>query len=175
MTSKARLAVILVALVLLGFTIYAKTYQLSAIVGLLIGYTIWSYYRDGTVLLASEAFKKKQYDLARNLLADIKQPERLRKKRRNYYEFISGSLALQLLDYERAERHFQIASRLPFRRPADKALIFVQLANLNLRKQDYKRVRAYLDKIEELEVSPRITHIVNKIENEIPKDSDDQK
>ncbi len=172
MTSKARLAVIVVALGLFTFTIYARTYQLSAVVLGLIGYSIWSYYRDGTVLIASEAFKKKQYDLARTLLADIKQPEYLRKRRRNYYEFISGSLALQLLDYENAERHFQIASRLPFRRPNDKALIFVQLANLNLRKKDYDRVSAYLDKIKELDVSPRIAHIVNKIENEIPKQRD---
>lgn len=169
MTSKARLGVIIVALLLLAFTVYAKTYQLTALVAGLIGYTIWSYYRDGTVLLASEAFKKKQYDLARSLLTDIKNPDYLRKKRRNYYEFISGSLALQLLDYEGAERHFQLASRLPFRRKSDKALIFVNLANLNLRKKDYDRVKAYLEKVKELEVSSRIAQIVNRIENEIPK------
>lgn len=169
MTSKARLGVIIVAFILLAFTVYAKTYQLTVLIAGLIGYTIWSYYRDGTVLLASEAFKKKQYDLARSLLADIKNPDHLRKKRRNYYEFISGSLALQLLDYESAERHFQLASRLPFRRKNDKALIFVNLANLNLRKKDYDRVKAYLEKVKELEVSSRIAQIVNRIENEIPK------
>jgi len=169
MTSKARLGVIVIAVLFLAFTVYAKTYQLTALMVALIGYTIWSYYRDGTVLLASEAFKKKQYDLARTLLADIKNPEYLRKKRRNYYEFISGSLDLQLLDYESAERHFQLASRLPFRRKNDKALIFVNLANLNLRKKDYDRVKAYLEKVKELEVSSRIAQIVNRIENEIPK------
>lgn len=169
MTSKARAGVIVIAVLFLAFTIYVKTYQLTALMVALIGYTIWSYYRDGTVLLASEAFKKKQYDLARNLLADIKNPEYLRKKRRNYYEFISGSLDLQLLDYESAERHFQLASRLPFRRKNDKALIFVNLANLNLRKKDYDRVKAYLEKVKELEVSSRIAQIVNRIENEIPK------
>ncbi|GAA4797166.1 hypothetical protein GCM10023231_27100 [Olivibacter ginsenosidimutans] len=169
MTSKARFGVIGIALLLLAFTVYAKTYQLTALIACLIGYTIWSYYRDGTVLLASEAFKKKQYDLARTLLADIKHPEYLRKKRRNYYEFISGSLDLQLLDYENAERHFQIASRLPFRRRSDKALIFVNLANLNLRKKDYERVKAYLAKVKELDMSSRIAQIVNRIENEIPK------
>jgi len=169
MTSKARWGVMLLLLLLLAYTVYVKTYQLTALMACLMAYTIWSYYRDGTVLLASEAFKKKQYDLARNLLADIKHPEYLRKKRRNYYEFIAGSLDLQLLDYESAERHFQIASRLPFRRKNDKALIFVNLANINLRKKDYERVRAYLDKVNELEVSSRIAQIVNRIENEIPK------
>ncbi|MEH6306073.1 hypothetical protein RYH73_10500 [Olivibacter sp. CPCC 100613] len=169
MTSKARLGVVVLAVLLLAYTVYAETYQLTALMACLIGYTIWSYYRDGTVLLASEAFKKKQYDLARSLLADIKNPDHLRKKRRNYYEFISGSLDLQLLDYEGAERHFQIASRLPFRRKNDKALIFVNLANINLMKKDYDRVKAYLEKVKELEVSSRIAQIVNRIENEIPK------
>lgn len=169
MTSKARLGVVVLALLLLAYTVYAKTYQLTALMVCLIGYTIWSYYREGTVLLASEAFKKKQYDLARNLLADIKNPDHLRKRRRNYYEFISGSLDLQLLDYDSAERHFQIASRLPFRRKSDKALIFVNLANINLLKKDYDRVKTYLEKVKELEVSSRIAQIVNRIENEIPK------
>jgi predicted negative regulator of RcsB-dependent stress response len=169
MTSKARLGVVVLALILLAYTVYAKTYQLTALMACLIGYTIWSYYRDGTVLLASEAFKKKQYDQARSLLADIKNPNYLRKKRRNYYEFISGNLDLQLLDYESAERHFQIASLLPFRRKSDKALIFVNLANLNLRKKDYDRVKVYLEKVKELDVSSRIMQIVNRIENEIPK------
>ncbi|WP_134088386.1 hypothetical protein [Olivibacter sp. XZL3] len=169
MTSKARLGVVVLALLLLAYTIYAKTYQLTSLMIGLIGYTIWSYYREGTVLLASEAFKKKQYDLARTLLADIKNPDHLRKKRRNYYEFISGSLDLQLLNYDSAERHFQIASRLPFRRQNDKALIFVNLANINLMKKDYERVKVYLEKVKELEVSSRIAQIVNRIENEIPK------
>jgi len=170
MTSKARLGVIVLAVLLLAYTVYVRAYQLTALMLMLIIYTIWSYYRDGTVLLASEAFKKKQYDLARRLLADIKNPDYLRKRRRNYYEFISGSLDLQLLDYESAERHFQIASRLPFRRKSDKALIFVNLANLCLRKKEYDRVKAYLDKVNELEVSSRIAQIVNRIENEIPKE-----
>jgi hypothetical protein len=79
-------------------------------------------------------------------------------------------LALQLLDDESAERHFQIASRLPFRKPNDKAIILVHLANINLRKKDYERVRAYLARASELEVSSRIAQIINKIENEIPKE-----
>ncbi|QNL49991.1 hypothetical protein H8S90_25455 [Olivibacter sp. SDN3] len=169
MTSKARLGVVIIAFLLLIYTVYARTYQLTALMLGLMGYTIWSYYREGTVLLASEAFKKKQYDQARTLLADIRNPDHLRKRRRNYYEFISGSLAMQLLDYEAAERHFQLASRLPFRRKSDKALIFVNLANINLSMKRYDRVKVYLEKVKELEVSSRIAQIVNRIENEIPK------
>ncbi|SEN59277.1 hypothetical protein SAMN05216436_118102 [bacterium A37T11] len=170
MTSRARLVVLIVALGMLVWIIKERSYQVAMLVAAGILYLIWSHFREGTVLMASEAFKKKQYHKARLLLADIKHPEYLRKRRRNYYEFINGSLALQLLDYEAAEHHFQIASRLPFRRPNDKAIILVHLANLNLRKNDYDRVKAYVDVARKLEVSSRIAQIINKIENEIPKE-----
>jgi len=169
MTSKWRWTIIVVAMMLLGWAIYHRTYQVVYLLVALIAYMVWSHFKEGTVVLASEAFQKKEYDKARKLLADIKNPEYLRKKRRNYYEFISGNLALQLLDDESAERHFQLASRLPFRRPNDKAIILVNLANINLRKGDYDRVRVYLEKASELEVSSRIAQIINRIQNEIPK------
>lgn len=169
LTSKARILVIVILAGLCGLALYQRTYQMAIIILGLIGYTIWSYYRDGTVFMVSEAYKRKEYEKARMLLADIKKPEYLRKKRRNYYEFISGSLALQLLDYDKAETHFQIASRLPFRRPNDKALVLVQLANINLHKRNYDRVKIYIDKARELETTSRVSQIINRIENEIPK------
>lgn len=155
----------------LGASIYLRAYQPASMLFGVVAFFVWSHFREGTVVLAAEAYKNKQYDKARHYLADIKNPEYLRKSRRSYYEFISGSLALQLLDDESAERHFQIASRLPFRKPNDKAIILVHLATLNLKKKDYERVRAYLARASELEVSSRIAQIINKIENEIPKES----
>lgn len=168
-TSRWRWVIIVIAMMLLAWSIYHRSYQLSSLLIAIVAYMVWSHFKEGTVVLASEAFQQKEYDKARRLLADIKNPEYLRKKRRSYYEFINGNLYLQLLDDNSAERHFQIASRLPFRRPNDKAIVFVHLANINLRKKDYERVRAYLARASELEVSSRIAQIINRIENEIPK------
>jgi|SRR5690606_31631643 len=170
MTSKWRWIIIVIAMMLLAWAIYDRSYQIIPLLVALVAYMIWSHFKEGTVVLASEAFQNKEYEKARKLLADIKNPEYLRKKRRNYYEFINGNLALQLLDDETAERHFQIASRLPFRRPNDKAIILVHLANINLRKHDYERVNAYLKRASEMEVSSRIAQIINRIQNEIPKE-----
>ena len=170
MTSKARAAVLVVAFVLLVWALYAGAYQLAAMIGGAMGYLTWSHYREGTVFIATQAFQKQDYDKARRLLADIKRPEYLRKGRRNYYEFMSGNLALKTGDYDAAERHFQVASRLPFRRPNDKAIILVNLANINLRKKDFERVKAYIALARKLEVTSRVAQIINKIENEIPKE-----
>ncbi len=168
MTSRARTLVLVLAFFLLVWAMYTHAYQVAAMVAGAIGYLIWSHYREGTVFLATQAFQKKDYEKARRLLEDIRKPEYLRKGRRNYYEFMCGNLALKAEDYDAAERHFQIASRLPFRRPNDKAIILVNLANINLRKKDYERVRAYVDLARKLEVTSRVAQIINKIENEIP-------
>lgn len=170
MTSRARTIVLVLAFFLLAWAVYTGAYQIAAMVAGAMGYLIWSHYREGTVFIATQAFQKKDYEKARRLLADIKQPEYLRKGRRNYYEFMCGNIALQAEDYADAERHFQIASRLPFRRPNDKAIILVHLANINLRKKDYERVRAYVELARKLEVTSRVAQIINKIENEIPKE-----
>jgi len=170
MTSKIRWIVVGLALLLGMWALTRGAYQAAGLVGVGIGYLVWSYFREGTVFLATQAFQQKDYKKTQRLLADIRRPELLRKRRRNYYEFMSGNLALQTEDYIAAERHFQIASRLPFRRDNDKAIILVHLANINLRKKDYERVRAYLDVARKLEVTSRISQIINKIENEIPRD-----
>ncbi|SEL59386.1 hypothetical protein [Parapedobacter koreensis] len=170
MTSKARAAVLVIAFLLLVGAVYMRAIQLAVMIAGVMGYLTWSHYREGTVFIATQAFQNQDYDKARRLLADIKKPEYLRKGRRNYYEFMSGNLALKAEDYEAAERHFQIASRLPFRRPNDKAIILVNLANINLRKHDFERVKAYVALARKLEVTSRVAQIINKIENEIPKD-----
>lgn len=169
MTSRMRWIVVAFALALSLIAVYQKQYEAAALAGLGISYLIWSHYREGSVFLATQAFQKKDYQKTKKLLEDIKYPERLRKNRRNFYEFMSGNIALQEEDYEAAERHFQLASRLPFRRPNDKAIILVHLANINLRKKEYDRVRAYIDVARKLEVTSRISQIINKIENEIPR------
>lgn len=170
MTSKVRWIVVAFSIVLLTIALFQQEYDVAGLAALGIGYLVWSHYREGTVFLAIQAFHKKDYAKTKRLLADIRQPNKLRKRRRNYYEFMSGNVALQDENYEAAEMHFQLASRLPFRRANDKAIILVHLANLNLRKKDHERVRAYLEVARKLEVTSRISQIINKIENEIPKE-----
>jgi tetratricopeptide (TPR) repeat protein len=167
MTSKARLFVIGVAILLLVWTIYQRVYEVSAIVSLCIVLLIWSHYKQGTVMLAAKAFHQKDYNKAEELLQEIKDPDRLSKKRRGFYEFIYGNIELQRNNYEDAEYHFQIASRFPLRNQNDKGIILVQLANLNLRKRQYDKAKAYVEKAKALKISARVQNIIQKIEKEI--------
>lgn len=167
MTRKARLLVFVVALILLLWTIYEQAYQVSSIVGLCLILLIWSHFKQGTVMLAAKVFHEKDYEKAEELLKEVKDPDRLSRKRRGFYEFMYGNIELQRENYEASEHHFQIASRFPLRNENDKAIVLVHLANLNLRKQNYEKVRAYTEKAKELKISARIENIIQKIEQEL--------
>lgn len=168
-TRNVRFALIALATILLAWTISREEYELTALVALGIVLLVVSYFRDGTVLLAARSFQNKDYEKTERLLKEIKYPDRLRKNRRGYYEFIYGNIELQRKNYDEAETHFQIASRFPLKNENDKALVFVHLANLNLRKKMMDRAEAYLVKARELKTSARVQNIILKIETEIQK------
>lgn len=169
LTRNARLAVIVVALLLLAWTIYQQAYQISAVVVLLTIMLVWSYFRQGTVVLASKAYHNKDYDKAERLLKEIANPDRLSKNRRGFYEFIYGNIELKRNNTAEAEKHFQVASRFPLRNENDKGIVLVQLANISLARHDYDRARAYIEKAGTLKISLRVQDIIKKIEKELPK------
>ena len=170
-TRKARLAVIAVALLLLVWTLYLEVYEVAAVIGVGIALLVWGYFTEGTVVMAAKEFHYKNYDRAEELLKEIEDPERLNKHRRGFYEFIYGNIELHRHNYEEAERHFQLATRFPLRNQNDKALVWTHLANISLRKKDYERSLAYLAKARELKITSRVKAIIEKIEQEIPKQS----
>lgn len=167
MTRKVRLIVFGITLILLGWTLYERVYEVSSIVGLCLVLLIWSYFKQGTVMLAAKAFHQKDYEKAEKLLKEISDPDRLSRKRRGFYEFIYGNIELQRENFEASEKHFQIASRFPLSNENDKGIILVHLANLNLRKHDYEKAKAYTDRAKDLKISTRIQNIIQKIEQEI--------
>lgn len=165
-TRKARFFVIAIAAILLAYTLYEEVYEVSAVVGIGIVMLIWGYFSEGTVVMAAKEFHYKNYDKAEELLKEIPDPERLNKHRRGFYEFIYGNIELQRQNYEEAERHFQLATRFPLRNQNDKALVWVHLANLSLRKKETKRAKTYLEKAKELKITSRVKAIIEKIEQE---------
>ncbi len=167
MTQNVRLLVLGVFTALLIWTIYEHVYEASAIVVLSIALLVWSHYKQGTVMLAAKAFHDKDYDKAERLLKEIRNPDRLSKSRRGFYEFIYGNIELQRNNFDKSEHHFQIASRFALRNENDKGIVLVQLANLNLRKHDFEKARAYTDKAKTLKLSARVQSIVEKIEKEL--------
>ena len=169
MSAKFRFVIVTLAVIGLAYCVVSGYYNLCVYILGLIGYMIWSQYRDGSVFLATQAFHKQDYEKTRNLLAEIKNPDHLRKGRRNFYEFMMGNLALKDNNIDEAEYHFQLASRLPWRKDHEKAMVLINLANICLRKKDYQRTLAYIEVAEKLTLTARQRDIIEKIKLEIEK------
>ena len=174
LTRKARLWVIGIAIILLAWTISQQVYEITAAIGIGIALLIWGYFREGTVVMAAREFHAKNYDGAEELLKEIEDPERLGRHRRGFYEFIYGNVELHRRNYDEAEKHFQIASKFPLRNQNDKAIVLVHLANLNLRKKDYERALAYVEKAKTYKITSRVKNIIQKIETELIKHSEQE-
>lgn len=169
MNTRFRLIVVGIAVVFLAYAIVYKYYNITIYIFGLIGYLIWSHFREGTVFLATQAFHKKDYEKVKLLLTEIKNPDHLRKGRRNFYEFMLGNIKLQEGDIVQAEYHLQLASRLPWKREYEKGMVLISLANINLLKKEYVRVEKYIEVASELKLTHRQKEIITKIENELKK------
>lgn len=169
MNTRIRMIIIALAVVGLAYAVAQRYYNVCVYILGLIGYMIWSEYREGTVFLATQAFHKQDYEKTKRLLAEIKNPDYLRKNRRNFYEFMQGNIALKEDRIDEAEYHFQLASRLPWKRDQEKAMVLINLANINLRKKEYDRVMAYMDVAEKLKLTQRQKNILQKIRDSVNK------
>jgi len=171
MNTRRRFIIIAIALIGLAYCLVSGYYNLTVYLLGIIGYFVWSQYREGTVFLATQAFHKQDYEKTKTLLAEIKNPDYLRKGRRNFYEFMQGNIALKENRIEEAEMHFQLASRLPWKRDNEKAMVLINLANINLRKKEYERVNAYIEVAEKLKLTARQKDILEKIKFEVKKNN----
>ena len=147
-------------------SLYFLQYQLASIAGFLFAFVLYTHYKHSSVLLASKYFKDADYEKTEKILEEIGNPDRLAKNRRGYYEFMRANIALQREDFEKAEFHFQIASRFPLGGKNDKAFVLIHLANLALRKKDVERAKTYIEKAKELATSSRAQEIIKIIEKE---------
>lgn len=141
--------------------------QLAALAGLFFAFVLWSHFKHSSVALASRYFQKGDYERTLALLGDVSDPDRLARNRRGYYEFMMGNIALKQEDYEKAELHFQIASRFPLGGRNDKAFVMIHLTNLALRRRDGARGKAYLAKAKEMATTTRATEVISKLEKEL--------
>jgi tetratricopeptide (TPR) repeat protein len=149
----------------IGCLIYRET-SLASLSIMFFAFVLWSHFKQSSVLLASNYFKKGDYENAARILREVPNADRLAKNRRGYYEFMQGNIALKAADFEAAERHFQIASRFPLGRKNDKAYVMIHLGNLALRKKDKERAFAYVNRAKELAETSKAKEIINKIEIE---------
>ncbi|MEX8548235.1 MAG: tetratricopeptide repeat protein [Mucilaginibacter sp.] len=168
-TNRARQLVIAVFILVLLFSIYERAFEISGIALLAIGVLLWGYFKEGTVILAAKDFHDKNYEQTENLLRQIDRPNLLAKKRRGYYEYMMGGIALQKQDFEAAEWHYEIAAQYPLRSVNDHVAALVHVANISLRNHRFDKAEAYLGlaKKQGSNLTAKMREVISKLETEI--------
>ena len=167
-TNPARVAVCILLLLVVAIATYLKVFEVAAFSFMLIGLVIWGYFKEGTVVLAAKQYKDKNFEKAKELLATVKNPELLNKKRKPYYEFLLGSIAVNQLDYHTAELHLGKAAVLGLR-ANDLGVALMHLANISLRNQDKQKGMVWIHQAEKLPLTAKYKSIISNIEKELQK------
>jgi tetratricopeptide (TPR) repeat protein len=125
-----------------------------AFVLLLIGITLLvSYIMLGTIQSAAQMLQVSDFDGAEKRLALTLTPKLLYVTNRAFYYIIKGSIALNNKDNNLAEELFNTALALKLPTDNEKAMILLQLANINAVKNKWTAAKQYFKDAKKLKVS----------------------
>ncbi|HEX7366503.1 MAG TPA: tetratricopeptide repeat protein [Pelobium sp.] len=167
-TNQARVLVCVLLALVAGFAAWLKVYEIAALSAMFIALVIWGYFKEGTIILAAKAFKLKNYAKAKALLHSIKNPEFLNKRRKPYYHFMLGSIAVADADYKKAELYLGKSAVLGLR-ASDLGVALMHLANISLRNNDKEKGLIWIKQSEKLPLTAKYKSILSNIEKEIQK------
>ncbi|WPU95401.1 hypothetical protein SNE25_07675 [Mucilaginibacter sabulilitoris] len=170
-SNRVRIFIAFVFLLSFGLLVYLRIYELAAVAVMMILLLIWDYFKQGTLIVAAKYFHAKDYAKTEASLKEITRPEWLSKKRRGFYEYISGGVCIQKQDFEAAERHYELAAQYPLHTVNDHVAALVTVANLNIRFGNFEKAKAYLQLTEKHEgkISAKMQEVIGRLHQELKK------
>lgn len=129
---------------------YAFPLYLIALI-LLVGYLL-----VGTVQSASKMLQMQDMEGAKKRLALTFFPKLLFGPGRSAYYMLKGSLAMHGKDYNQAKELFKESENSKYTSDNEKAMIYLQQANLAAVKNNYKEAAVLVKKADELKVTEQL-------------------
>lgn len=167
-TNKARIAVCVALILAACLAAFYQVYEIAALSLMFVALVTWGYFKEGTVVIAAKQYKLKNYEKAKELLLTIKNPSYLNKRKKPYYEFLLGSIAVNQMDYTNAEYHLGQAASLGLR-AHDLGIALMHLANISLRNKNQEKGMVWINQAEKLPLTEKYKSILNNIEKELRK------
>ena len=164
----------IIRIVLVIFSLVAAAYFYSkedfvnmSIMLLAGGLFIYGYFKYGTVYAAFQQIKKDNVKKAEELISKIKNPDKLTKGHKGYYYFTTGIIALEKKEFEKSHSDLTQALDIGLRTENDKSIVLLNLANIELLREDYNKAIEYIKKVMLLKLKPLVESETNRIEKEI--------
>lgn len=160
----------LIALCIIGGTIMAFTLGFwYAFPFLLIGIILLvSYFLLGTVQSAAMLVQGMQFEAAEKRLGLTIKPNWLYKTNHAFYYLLKGSMAMNLKNYEDAEKWLTKAQEIELPTDNEKAMVSLQLANIHATKGKWNNAKMHFAKIKKLKVTePQLKEQIKQFEKAI--------
>lgn len=126
---------------------YGFPFLLAGII-LLAGYIFL-----GTVGPAAKAVQFQDFDKAEKLLNLTLKPSWLYSANRAFYYMMRGSIALARKDLDAGEAYLKQAEQIDIPTPNEKAMLYLQLAQIEANRKRWKPAKQYLKKAKEGKVT----------------------
>ncbi len=164
----------IIRVILVVFSLIAATYfytkQDFANMSMMLiasGLFIYGYFKYGTVYAAFQHMKKDNIKKAEKLISKVKNPDKLTKGHKSYYYFTTGIIALEKKEFEKSHSNLTQALNIGLRTENDKSIVLLNLANIELLRNDFSKATEYIKKVRELNLKPLVESETNRIEKEI--------
>ncbi|RKD12456.1 hypothetical protein BCY91_12490 [Pelobium manganitolerans] len=167
-TNGARVLVVVLLALASAFAAWQGVFEIAALGLMFIGLIVWGYFKEGPVILAAKAFKQKNYQKAKALLHSIAKPDWLNKRRKPYYYYMLGNIAVTEAHFAEAEVYLARAAVLGLR-ANDLGVSLMHLANIALRNKDKEKGLLWIQKSQNLPLTEKYKSILTKIEKELQK------
>ena len=120
-----------------------------------VGFLI-SYLLLGTVQSAAELMQKMEFEECEKRLDLTFKPNWLYKTNKAFFYIIKGSIAMNLKNNELAEEWFIKAQGIDLPSDNEKAMVLLQLANINATKNKWTAAQAYYRELKKLTVTEKM-------------------
>lgn len=117
-------------------------------IALLAGYILL-----GTVQSTAQLVQDQQFDEAEKRLGLTLKPEWLYKTNRAFFYMIKGTLAMNRKDHTAAEEWLTKAQSIELPSDNEKAMVLLQLANINVSKNKWTKAKAIFQEMKKLKVT----------------------
>jgi len=169
LNKKVRLLIIFVALVLGIVFSMLKIYWISAVLGFIILYMIFAYFKYASVSLAFKEIRQKNLKGAYNLLLDTPNPKLLTRGEKTYYYWGMGIIKISEDKFDEAERDFYNALRFGVTTANNMVVINLSLAQICMYKEEYEKANVYLDEAKSIPHKPELDVILFELEDKLER------
>lgn len=115
-----------------------------------------SYLLLGTVQSAAQLLERGQLQETEQRLSWTLNPNWLYVTNRAFYYILKGSVATQLNKPDEAEAHFEIAKNLKLPSDNERALIYLQLANIKAGQNKWTQAKSYFQQVKKFNVTEKM-------------------